>query len=256
MKFTPIAVCRTRTWPWPGSPTAASSSCSTSGPPVLWNRTTFAIFTFSSVKEREHASVAIQPVVRNLAVAEEPDERQLAERIAYLLELRAPAPEHVLATPDAGKVQRSARRGWCRGAQLAKDTPQVVARGARIALAEQDLAAALYQVADRDQLAARVDSDQVAHEVVAVAAALGLPGTRNAQPYVDEVRGALEVAGEHVADILAEHVERGPPVEHDEHVRVALGDAMSQRSAGRCGVQRRAALRQPRRHANVTAQHD
>src|SRR6185503_6490715 len=154
MKFTPIAVCFTRTWPWAGSPTAASSSCSTSGPPVLWNRTTFAIFTFSSGKEREHASVAIQPVVRNLAVAEEPDERQLAERIAHLLELGTPAPEHVFAATEAGKVQRSPRRRGNRGAQLAKDTPQVVARGARIALAEQDLAAALGLVADRDQLAA------------------------------------------------------------------------------------------------------
>jgi hypothetical protein len=126
---------------------------------------------------------------------------------------------------------------------------------ARIALAEQDLAAALRQVADRDQLAARVDPDQVAHEVIAAAAASACPEPATLKPDVDEVRGALEVAGEHVADILAEHVERRPAVERDEHVRVALGDAMSQHGAGRCGVQRRAALRQPRRHAHVAAQH-
>src|SRR2546421_823253 len=42
-KLTPIAVWRTRAWPGPGSPTGTSSSCSTSGPPVLWKRIAFGI---------------------------------------------------------------------------------------------------------------------------------------------------------------------------------------------------------------------
>src|SRR5688572_31514011 len=47
MKLTPIAVWRMRAWPWPGSPTCTSSTCRTSGPPVLWNLTALVIAMLS-----------------------------------------------------------------------------------------------------------------------------------------------------------------------------------------------------------------
>ena len=43
MKLTPTAVCRTRAWPSPGSPTSTSSQRRTSGPPVSWKRMIFAM---------------------------------------------------------------------------------------------------------------------------------------------------------------------------------------------------------------------
>src|SRR5207248_753621 len=43
MKLTPTAVCRTRAWPGPGSPTSTSSHRRTSGPPVWYRRMAFGI---------------------------------------------------------------------------------------------------------------------------------------------------------------------------------------------------------------------
>jgi hypothetical protein len=109
--------------------------------------------------------------------------------------------------------------------------PEVLASARRVALAEQDFGVPLDLVADRDQLAARVDRDEVAHQVVAARASIRLPGARHAQAHVDELRGTLEIARKQLADILAKHVERGTAVELDEHVRDRLGDPMARRRA-------------------------
>src|SRR5258706_1183286 len=45
MKFNPIAWCLIFAWPSAGSPTSTSSSCRTSGPPVLWKRIALAILS-------------------------------------------------------------------------------------------------------------------------------------------------------------------------------------------------------------------
>src|SRR6185503_10681697 len=49
MKLRPIAVWRIFTWPAPGSPTSTSSSCRTSGPPVLWKRIALPIVASSDI---------------------------------------------------------------------------------------------------------------------------------------------------------------------------------------------------------------
>ena len=63
-----------------------------------------------ATEEGQHAGVAVQPVVRNLAVAEEAGERKIAEALADDRELRRAAPEHVLAAAQAGVVEPALRR--------------------------------------------------------------------------------------------------------------------------------------------------
>src|SRR5229473_8613761 len=73
-KLTPIAVWRTRAWPGPGSPTGTSSSCSTSGAPVLWKRTalgisfSFGVGVFGRLGHRAHSlqrgALQFQPLDR------------------------------------------------------------------------------------------------------------------------------------------------------------------------------------------------
>ena len=113
--------------------------------------------------------------MRYLAAAEESDERQVAERIAHLLELGAATAEHVLAASDAREIQPAARARRQRSLQLAQDPVQVAAGACRIALAKQYLVVALDVIADRDQFLARIDRDQVAHQIVAARAPIGLP---------------------------------------------------------------------------------
>src|SRR5688500_7798306 len=67
---------------------------------------------FKSVlqEEREDARVAVQPVVRDLAVAEETHERNVAECSADHLELFGVGTEETCAAAEARVVDRAARR--------------------------------------------------------------------------------------------------------------------------------------------------
>ena len=84
-----------------------------------------------------------------------------------------------------------------------------------------------------------IDADQVAHQVVA---GVG-PGHR--QPDVDRLRRAPEVAACLLLQLVAQHVERRPPVERDDDVALAFGHLVAHRRRARTAAQRRAALGEP-----------
>src|SRR5262249_33548815 len=56
----------------------------------------------ASHEEREDAGIAVEPVVRDLAVAEKARQRKLAEGFADQLQLFGVGPEEAGAAPDAG----------------------------------------------------------------------------------------------------------------------------------------------------------
>src|SRR5690349_1922121 len=60
-----------------------------------------------SEKQREYAGVAVQPVVRNLAVAEEPHYRHFTEPIADDAQLFRAFAEQARTASQAGKINRA-----------------------------------------------------------------------------------------------------------------------------------------------------
>ena len=66
---------------------------------------------------------------------------------------------------------------------------------------------------------------------------------------VDIAPDALQISRQHLADILLEHVERGPAVELVEHVVLGLGHVVHR-------ADRRAALAEPGRHADIAVEQD
>ena len=89
-------------------------------------------------EEGQDAGVAVQPVARDLAVAEESYQRNLAERALDQLQFRTAAAEHVLAAGHAGEVERAARLRQ-RLFQLASDAREVLSRGCSIALLQNSI---------------------------------------------------------------------------------------------------------------------
>src|SRR5262245_17500380 len=67
MKFNPIAVLRTRTWPGPGSPTWTSSHRRLSGPPCSWMRTACGMecsfLVYGRSGKLDHSSNAVASLV-------------------------------------------------------------------------------------------------------------------------------------------------------------------------------------------------
>src|SRR5688572_16145460 len=114
----------------------------------------------------QHTGVAIQPVARNLAVAEESYQRHFPERAPDELQFRTARAEHVLAAREAREVKRAARVVDLR-LEFPGNALQVLTRRLGVAAAEDDLHAGLGEVADGDELVLRVDADEIARGVVA-----------------------------------------------------------------------------------------
>src|SRR5271166_3263594 len=60
-------------------------------------------------EDRQHAGIGIEPVVRDFPVAEESDEREIAERLADKAELVARAREKIGAARDAAEIEAAPR---------------------------------------------------------------------------------------------------------------------------------------------------
>src|SRR5688500_15694032 len=110
----------------------------------------------SSYEQREHTRIAIKPVVRNLAVAEKPDQRKLAELALDQLELRRARPEQARATSQTRVVNAAARTRIKPFFHAGQHALHVLRRACRIAPAEHHLHALLHKVADRNQAAAGI----------------------------------------------------------------------------------------------------
>src|SRR4051812_24837707 len=173
----------------------------TSGPPCFWIRIALGITPPGrkrlSYENREHTGVAVEPVVRDLAVAEESHHGEIAELPADQLQLRRFLAEHLRAAAYARIVQAALRRPVQLGAQPAQHAQQVLARRIAVAPAEHDAHALLDRRPDREQLVPRIDRDDVARQVVARVR----PGHR--KPDEHEPRRPAQVARELAADLLA-----------------------------------------------------
>src|SRR5436190_18117904 len=104
------------------------------------------------MEQSQDAGIAVQPVVRDLAVAEESYQRNLPERLLNEPLFRTPRAEQVLAAGDAGIVKRAAQAAH-RLPEALQHLLQIDARRLRVALAEKQLRAGLHWLADGDQLA-------------------------------------------------------------------------------------------------------
>src|SRR5688500_6762156 len=117
-------------------------------------------------EQRQHASIAIEPVVRDFAVAEETHQRQVAQRLADHLEFARIRPEEARAAAQTRKIDAPARLRVKALAYAFEHARHILPRGAVVASAEHDAAPRLEQLADRNELVRRVDADEIAHEVV------------------------------------------------------------------------------------------
>src|SRR5262249_54637644 len=124
-----------------------------------------------SHEQRQHACIAIEPVMRDLAIAEEADQGKFSERLPDQLELFGVGSEQAGAAPDAGVVDPPAGLREHTLSYALQHALHVFLRGLGIAPAEQDARVLLQQLADRDQLVRRVDPHEIAHHVVAGVAA-------------------------------------------------------------------------------------
>src|SRR5438045_5901703 len=92
----------------------------------------------SSREQGQHAGVAVEPVARDLAIGEKPDQRNIAELLADQPGLDPRLAEQRGAARDAADVD--AGLGWALQAagQLAQHAVEIGARAVRVAAAEQD----------------------------------------------------------------------------------------------------------------------
>src|SRR5690349_23212874 len=109
--------------------------------------------------------MAVKPVSRDLAIGEEPDQREFAEGLADEAGLDPRLAEQRHAARDAADLHAGFR--WPRKTtlQLLQHAEEVGARAVGIAAAEQDLVARRDLVADNDPALARVNGHQVAHQI-------------------------------------------------------------------------------------------
>src|SRR5499426_1673099 len=175
--------------------------------------------------------------MRDLAVAEESDERKFTEPVADDPELGGAAPEHVLAPAEAREVEAAPRRPVELAADGLEHPHEVVARRGAVASAEENRHPVLDRGADRDQLVLRVDAHEVAHEVIA-----GV-GARYRQRYVDALGRTREVTSRDATCVLPQNVEGRPAVERHDDVALAFGDDVPHGRRAGAMPERRAALR-------------
>src|SRR5262245_10445342 len=135
-----------------------------------------------STEQCQHAGVTVQPIVRDLAVAEEPGERDIPEPLADECELGRAVAEHVLASTDAGEVEPALRLVIELIGNAFEHSQEIRAGGGAVALAEDDRHAWLDIGPNRDQLILRVDANQVSHQIIASV------GACNRKPSVNEAR--------------------------------------------------------------------
>ena len=93
--------------------------------------------------------------------------------------------------------------------------------GVRVAAAELHQGAALHQLADTDQTPVDVEAHDVAHQIVAGVAA------RDRESCENEAADPAQFAGQLLADLLLEDIERRAPVELDDDVGLAVGDLVA-----------------------------
>ena len=182
-------------------------------------------------------------MVRDLAVAEEAHERDVAQTLADHPEFARRFAEEALAAREAREVQRAARPREESALDAVEHARHVFLGGPAIAAAEHHLVAGVDEIADRDEPAFGVEADDVAHRVV------GDVVTRDGDGREHEFGDAVEIAVGLQRGFLPEHVEGGAAVEFDQHVALTL----------RHGVQfaeRRAALRVTRRDDDLVGEHD
>src|SRR5215470_12474528 len=187
--------------------------------------------------------------MRDLAVAEESDERKFAEPVADDSELGGAAPEHVFAPPEARKVQPAPRRLVELAADGFEHSHEVVARRGAVTSAEEDRHPVLYGGADRNQLVLRIDAHEVANEVIA-----GV-GARYRQRHVDALGRTREIAACGATRVLAQDVERRAAVERHDDIALAFGDDVPSGCRAGAVPERRAALREPGRNPDTRGEH-
>src|SRR5262245_28020021 len=187
--------------------------------------------------------------MRDLAVAEESDERKFTEPVADDPELGGAAPEHVLAPAEAGEVEPALRRPVELAADGLEHPHEVVARRGAVASAEENRHPVLDRGADRDQLVLRIDAHEVAHEVIT-----GV-GARYRQRHVDALGRTCEIASSDATGVLPQDIERRAAVERHADVALAFGNNVPRGCRAGAMPERRAALREPRRNPDTGGEH-
>ena len=181
--------------------------------------------------------------MRDFAVAEEADQRHVADLALDLAELGGLLAEDGGAAPQAGEVDRAARRATRAPLQVGQHAVEVGAGRCPVAAAEHDLLAILDLGGDGDDPAVHVDAQQVAHRVVgAVRAAQRESGE-------DVLADTAQVGGQLLADVLLEDLERRAAVEPVDQVVARHGDLVHR-------PDRRAALGQRGGHRHLGVEHD
>ena len=135
----------------------------------------------------------------------------------------------MLAAPDAREVQRPLRRLVEARHRALEHGDQILLGARRIAAHEHDAIPRRDVVADRHPALFGIDGDQVAHGVIAGIAA----GIR--QTDMDVSTKPIEIAGQQLANVTFEDVQRRLIVEANQDILRALGHEV-------CRPQRCAAL--------------
>jgi len=173
-----------------------------------------------SVENREHARVPIQLVVGNFAIGKKADQRKIAERFLDHFQFSGVFTKQILSPAQAGIVQTAPGCPGYPTFQVIEHALHVFAGAITVAPAELKSLILVHEVADSDTFAARVDTNQVAYQVVTGIRAL------DRQSGKDVAGGAVQVTCQYLADILFENIQCRTIVDAIDDIVVAVGNGV------------------------------